>query len=78
MQGEPPMIKLISIGVVLVMFVSSTFAAEQYWIVQQSESSCAIVDEKPKSNIKMIDDKAYTSRAEAEHAMKAMKGCTPE
>ena len=41
-------------------------------------SSCAIVDEKPKSNIKMIDDKAYASRAEAEHAMRRMKGCTPE
>jgi hypothetical protein len=78
MQGDPPMTKPISIGVVLAMFVSPTFAAEQYWIVQQSISSCAIVDEKPKSDIKMIDDKAYTSRAEAEHAMRAMKGCTPE
>jgi hypothetical protein len=47
-------------GVILAMFVSPTFAAEQYWIVQQSISSCAIVDEKPKSNIKMIDDKAYS------------------
>jgi hypothetical protein len=72
------MIKPTSIGVVVAMFVSATFAAEQYWIVQQSISSCAIVDEKPKSNIKMIDEKAYASRAEAEHAMKTMKGCTPE
>jgi len=70
--------KLISIGVILTMFVSPTFAAEQYWIVQQSISSCAIVDEKPKSNVKIIDEKAYASRAEAEHAMKTMKGCTPE
>jgi hypothetical protein len=70
--------KLISIGVILAMFVSPTFAAEQYWIVQQSISSCAIVDEKPKSNVKIIDEKAYASRAEAEHAMKTMKGCTPE
>jgi len=72
------MTKPISIGVVLAMFVSSTCAAEQYWIVQQSISSCAIVDEKPKSNIKMIDDKAYASRAEAEYALRRMKGCTPE
>jgi hypothetical protein len=74
---ETPMTKPISIGVVLAMFVSPTFSAEQYWIVQQ-DKFMAIVDEKPKSNIKMMDDKAYTSRAEAEHAMKAMKGCTPE
>ena len=72
------MAKLILIGVVIATPISPTFAAEQYWIVQQSISSCTIVNEKPKSNIKMIDDKAYASRAEAEHAMRTMKGCTPE
>ena len=70
--------KLIPIGVVLAMFVSPTFAAKQYWIVQQSINSCTIVDEKPRSNVTMIDDKAYASQAEAERVMKTMKGCTPE
>jgi NACalpha-BTF3-like transcription factor len=77
-KGEPTMTKLIPIGVVLAMPISPTFAAEQYRIVQQSISSCTIVNEKPKSDIEMIDNKAYASRAEAERAMKAMKGCTPE
>jgi hypothetical protein len=67
MQGEPPMTSN-----------SPTFAAEQYWIVQRSISSCAIVDEKPKSKIKMIDEKAYASRAEGEPGMKTIKACTPE
>ena len=71
------MTKLIPIGVVLAMPISPTFAAEQYWIVQQSISSCTIVNEKPKSDIKMIDNKAYASRAEAHRAMKAMKPALP-
>ena len=48
------MTKLIPIGVVVAMPISPTFAAEQYWIVQQSISSCTIVNEKPKSDIKIL------------------------
>lgn len=53
------MTKVIPIGVVLAMPISPTFAAEQYWIVQQSISSCTIVNEKPKSDRALSTNHLY-------------------
>jgi hypothetical protein len=72
------MTKLIAIGIVLATFTSATLAAEQYWIVRQSTTSCIIVDEKPSSAVTTVDNETYGSRAEAERSMRTMKGCAPE
>jgi hypothetical protein len=43
--------KLIAICMSLAILASPTFAAKQYWIVEQSINSCTVTDEKPKSTI---------------------------
>jgi hypothetical protein len=69
--------KFITGGIVLVMLASPAFAAKQYWIVRQSIDSCAVVDERPKSPVTIAGNKAYASRAEAEHSLTTTRGCFP-
>jgi hypothetical protein len=73
------MTKLIASGIVLAILASPTFAAKQYWIVQESISSCTVIDEKPKSTITIRgNNEGYGSRAEAERSMRTTKGCSSE
>ena len=71
--------KLIVSGMILAILASPTFAAKQYWIVEQSINSCTVIDEKPKTTITIRgNNDGYASRAEAERSMRATKGCSSE
>jgi hypothetical protein len=71
--------KLIAICMSLAILASPTFAAKQYWIVEQSINSCTVTDEKPKSTITIRgNNDGYASRAEAERSMRRTKGCSSE
>jgi hypothetical protein len=69
--------KFVTGSIILTMLASPSFAAKQYWIIQQS-TSCTVVDEKPNSATSDVGKKAYASRAEAERALRTTKGCAPE
>jgi hypothetical protein len=71
--------KLIASCIVLAIIASPTFAAKQYWIVQQSINSCTVIEEKPKSKITILGSSdGYASRAEAERSLRTTKGCSQE
>ena len=71
--------KLIASGIVLAVLSSPTFAAKQYWIVEELINSCTVTDEKPKSTITIRgNNDGYASRAEAERSLRTTRGCSSE
>ena len=71
--------KLIASGIVLAILASPTFAAKQYWIVEQAKNSCTVIDEKPKTTITIRgNNDGYASRDEAERSLRTTKGCIQE
>jgi hypothetical protein len=68
--------KLIVAAAGIVTFATPALA--DYYIVQDTGTKhCSIVEQKPTSRTTVIvgDGKVYTSRAEAEGAMKTVKVC---
>lgn len=73
--------KQILVGVLLAGVVSPAFAADEYYIVQNSTTKkCTIVSQKPTSTETVVvgDGKVYTTRTEAENAIKTVKVCTTQ
>ena len=69
-------------AVLIAAFVTPAFAADEFYVVQDnSTKKCMIVDKKPESTVTTTtvvggNGKVYTTRTEAESAMKTEKNCT--
>ena len=60
------------------VFAAPAMAAEFYVVQDTGTKRCTIVDKKPTVTTSVIvgDGKVYTTRTEAETAMKTVKVCT--
>jgi hypothetical protein len=66
-------------GAVLCAFVLPAFAADAYYVVQDTATKkCTIVDKKPTTTTTTIvgDGKVFKTRTEAETGMKTIKVCS--
>ena len=75
--------KYIVTGALLTTLLAPALAAEDYWIVQNpSTKKCTIVSQKSSATSDAVvvggDGKIYTTRTEAESAMKTVKVCTDQ
>ena len=74
--------KYIVAGALLTTLLAPALAAEDYWIVQNpSTKKCTIVSQKVSDFDAVVvggDGKIYTTRTEAESAMKTVKVCTDQ
>jgi hypothetical protein len=70
--------KHIIAGTLLTAFVTPAFAADSYYIVQDTSSKrCSVMTQKPTVSTMTVvgDGKVYTSQTEAEGAMKSVTVC---
>jgi hypothetical protein len=77
-RGETAMNKRMIIGSILLAAIATPAAAAEFYIVQDSGTKrCTIVDKKPTTTTTVVvgDGKVYTTRTEAETAMKTVKVC---
>jgi hypothetical protein len=57
-------------------FAQTAAAAHYYVVLDSATNKCAIVDHRPKSKARTIDDEIYfKTRSEAKTGMQAMKAC---
>lgn len=57
-------------------FAQAASEAHYYVVLDTATNKCAIVDQRPKSTARTVDDKIYfKTREEAETGMQAMKAC---
>ncbi len=69
--------KLITAAALVVAFAIPAFAAEEFYLVQDTATKhCSIVEAKPTESTMTVVG-AHKTRAEAESAMKEDKSCTP-
>ncbi len=72
--------KLIVATALIVTFVAPAFAADEYFVVQDTTTKkCTIVDKKPtETNMTVVSPSGtvYKSRTEAETSMKTIKVCS--
>jgi hypothetical protein len=71
--------KLITAAALVTAFAMPAFAADEYYVVQDTATKkCSIVEAVPTiSTIKVVGE-TYKTMAEAEAAMKANKSCVAE
>ena len=71
--------KLITAAILVAAFAMPAFAANEYYVVQDTVTKkCSIVEAEPTiSTIKVVGE-AHKTMAEAEAAMKADKSCVAE
>jgi type IV secretory pathway component VirB8 len=68
--------KLITAAALVVAFAIPAFAAEEFYLVQDTATKhCSIVEAKPTESTMKAVGAAHKTRAEAEAAMKADKSC---
>ena len=68
--------KLITAAALVVAFAISAFAANEFYLVQDTASKkCSIVEAKPTISTVHVVGVVHKTKAEAETAMKADKGC---
>ena len=68
--------KLITAAALVVAFAIPAFAAEEFYLVQNTATKhCSIVEAKPTESTMKAVGAAHKTRAEAEAAMKADKSC---
>jgi len=68
--------KLITAAALVVAFAIPAFAAEEFYLVQDTATKhCSIVEVKPTESTMKVVAAAHKTRAEAEAAMKADKSC---
>jgi hypothetical protein len=62
----------------MLLFPAPAMAAEFYVVQDTGTKRCTIVDKKPTVTTSVVvgDGKVYTTRTEAETAMKSVKVCT--
>ena len=66
-------------GLLVLAFAGPALAADEYYIVQDTTTKkCTIVEKKPTVSTMTVvgDGKVYTTKTEAESAMKTVKVCT--
>jgi vancomycin permeability regulator SanA len=70
--------KVIAATVLLAAFVTPALAAEFYIVQDTTSKKCTIVEKKPTVSTMVVvgDGKVYTTKAEAEGAMKTVKVCS--
>jgi hypothetical protein len=69
-------IKLLVAAAGLVAFTTPSLAAEFYIVQDTSTKRCSIVEQRPTTQTTtVVGGKAYTTRTEAEGAMKTVKVC---
>lgn len=57
-------------------FAQAAAAAQYYVVLDTATNKCAIVNHRPKSTARTVDDEIYfKTRSEAETGMQAMKAC---
>ena len=65
---------------VLIAFVTPTFAADEFYVVQDAKTKkCTIVDKKPVDTTTTVvspSGAVYKTRSEAETGMKSVKVCS--
>lgn len=70
-------IKLITAAALLVAFAIPAFAAEEFYLVQDSATKkCSIVEAMPTEGTMKVIGAAHKTRAQAETAMNTDKNCT--
>ncbi|RAI43859.1 hypothetical protein [Rhodoplanes roseus] len=74
--------KSLLIGSIVAVAALGTALAQttEYYVVQDTTTKkCTIVDKKPTSQTTVVvgDGKVYTTRTEAESAVKTVKVCSP-
>ena len=71
-------LKYILAGVALAAFATPAVAAEFYVVQDTSTKRCTIVEQKPTTSTTVVvgGGQVYTSRTEAETAMKSVEICT--
>ena len=69
--------KIIGGAVLLAAFVTPVAAAEFYVVQDTATKRCTIMEQKPTVSTSVVvgDGKVYTTRTEAEGAMKTVKVC---
>jgi hypothetical protein len=69
--------KLLAGSILVAAFVSPALAAEFYVIQDSSTKKCTIVEQRPTSQTMVVlgDGKVFTTRAEAENAMRTIAVC---
>jgi hypothetical protein len=71
--------KLITAVALVVAFAIPAFAAEEFYLVQDTATKhCSIVGAKPTESAMKVVGAAHTTRAQAEAAMKADRSCITE
>jgi hypothetical protein len=72
--------KLFLTAVLAVSFAGPAFAADEFYVVQDSSTKkCTIVDKKPTATTETVvspSGTVYKTRSEAEAGMKTVKVCT--
>jgi hypothetical protein len=69
-------IRLLVAAAGLVAFATPSLAAEYYIVQDSSTKRCTIVEQRPTTQTTVVvGNKAYTTRTEAEGAMKTVKVC---
>jgi hypothetical protein len=70
-------IKLITAAALVAAFAMPALAANEFYLVQDSVTKkCSIVEAKPTISTTAIVGAVHKTKAEAETAMKADKGCS--
>ena len=69
--------KFVIVAATLAAFVTPTLAAEFYIVQDTSTKRCRIVEQRPTTQTMVVvgDGKVYTTRDQAEGAMKTVKVC---
>jgi hypothetical protein len=72
------MVKAIFGGILLAGLITPAFAADEFWVVQDSTTKkCTIVEQKPTTTTTtVIGNTAFKTRSEAENSMKTTKVCS--
>ena len=73
--------RLILAAAVVASLAAPAFAADEYWVVQDSATKkCTIVDKKPTETTMTVvspSGTVYKTKTEAETGMKTIKVCSP-
>lgn len=68
--------KYITAATLVVAFAMPAFAANEFYLVQDTATKkCSVVEAKPTITTMTVVGDVHKTRAEAETAMKADKGC---
>jgi hypothetical protein len=70
--------KILLAGAMLMTAAAPAFADDGFWVVQGPDHHCQVVDKRPvtkETTVVNPDGTTYTTRTDAEGAMKTIKVC---